>query len=423
MTAVLDAPPAQIGPIPGFDYHVAIAFYPEGAQIARWDVARWDTPAAIWQGAPPRLDVSCDVISVHLSQGRDLPLERFRPGAATVVLDDPGGIYSPWRTPAEGQYGAIRPGIDLVVWIDVEGVSYPRFVGIVDTIEDEFPDPGTDAHRVTLTAYDYLSLLAAYDGLEQSPHGAGELPAARLNRIADNAGYVGARVFDSGTIALQATTLAKNALDEMGMVTDTETGALFADRDGSLVFRDRNGLVSDAHYTSIQATFGEVEPEICYSKISLATDSEKLKNVVSIANEGGSTVTLSDLDSISLYRPRTYRRFDLIHVDPAQSTPIAQRQLDFFAYAANRVENLEIDLTILSPAQRVDVLDLDLLWRIQVRRRAVGVQIVADLQIEAIEESVDANAWTISFVTFSATAIFAVGRWDVALWDHGLWGY
>ena len=130
----------------------------------------------------------------------------------------------------------------------------------------------------------------------------------------------------------------------MGLAVDTETGTIFADRDGLLVFRDRNGLVSDPRYTSVQATFGEVEPEICYTEISFATDSDKIKNVVSIANEGG---TASDADGPGLdraLRPRTYRRFDLIHVDGAESTTIAQRHLDFFAYAANRIETLTVDL-------------------------------------------------------------------------------
>ncbi len=424
MTAtVVDATSHVIGPVEGVDYHVAPALYPEDSTVARWNLSRWDTPAATWAGNAPRLDVSCDVISVSLGVGRDLPLDRFRPGAATVLLDDPHGIYSPWKTAGGDVYGAIRPGIDVVVWIVIDGVVYPRFVGIVDSIEDAFPDPGTGAHRVTFTAHDYLSLLAAYDGVELPAVGAGDLAGARLDRIATNAQYVGARAFDVGTVTLQATTLAKNALDEMGMVTDTETGALFADRDGTLVFRDRNGLVSDPHYPDVQATFGEVEPEICYTAIALATDLAKTRNIVSIANTGGTAVTLSDLDSVSLYRPRTFQRFDLIHEDPAESTRIAQRQLDFYAYAANCAETLDVDMTILSPEQRSDVLDLDLLYRIQVRRRAEGVQIVADLQIEAISETVDGATWTISFSTFSAAAIFKVGRWDRDVWDQGLWGY
>ena len=43
-------------------------------------------------------------------------------------------------------------GIDLIVWAEIDDVVYPRFVGIVDLIVDEFPDPGSDADHVTFTA-------------------------------------------------------------------------------------------------------------------------------------------------------------------------------------------------------------------------------------------------------------------------------
>ena len=201
---------------------------------------------------------------------------------------------------------------------------------------------------------------------------------------------------------------------------------MWADRDGVLVFRDRNGIVSDPDYTTVQAVFGDsdaVAGEICYTAITLASDTNKIKNIVSISNVGGTAVTRSDPTSVSLYQPRTFRRFDLIHVDAAQSVIIAQRHLDFYAYAANRVEQLSVDLATLSPAERVTMLELDTLWRIEVRRRATGFQVVAQLQIEGMAEQITASSWTMTLKTFSATAVFKVGRWDIDLWDHGLWGY
>ena len=426
-------PSGTIGPVGTLTPHVALGYYPEGGNVARWDLARWDTASGQWQGAAPLDDVTCDVVSVALTEGRDLPLERFRPGTATLVLNDPEGKYSPWRTaPDPATYATVRVGIDLIVWVDVPGVgTVPRFRGIVQTIEDDFPDEG-DRHTVTFHAVDYLGLLAAFDGIEQAPAGDGELPGARLQRITANAGYTGAKAFDAGSLALQPTTLAKNALDEAGLVIDTELGALWCDRAGVLVFRDRNGLVADPHYTAVQAIFGD-DPaeisgdfsgdEICYAEIDLASDTDKIKNIVSIANEGGTAVTRQDLTSVSLFQPRTFRRFDLIHQDPAQSPIIAQRHLDFYAYASNRVETLTVDLRAMRDDQRATVLALDTLWRVQVRRRATGFQVVADLQIQGMTETITADAWAITFRTFSASAVFDVGRWDLDLWDHGLWGY
>ena len=169
-TTFLERPGAH-GPIPGIDYHVALGYYPEaGGTVARWDTARWDTAGAKWVGVAPLDDVTCDVISVDTAEGRDQPLERFRPGTCTVVLNDPDGKYSPWSTAFDpSQYSAIRVGIDLVAWAEIGGTRYPRFRGIVDQITDGFDTDGS--HTVTFQALDYLSLLAAYDGVEQ--------PAAR----------------------------------------------------------------------------------------------------------------------------------------------------------------------------------------------------------------------------------------------------
>jgi len=561
-TVYLDDPDGSVGPLAGIDYHVALGYYPEDPTISFWNVAQWDTAGALWEGAAPLDDVSCDVVSVALTEGRDVPLARFRPGAATVVLNDPDGRYTPWRTADDPEaFAAIRVGIDLVVWADIGGTTYPRFRGTVESIDDEFPDVDGQ-HRVTFHALDYLSLLAAYDGTEQPATGTGELTGARLGRIVANAGYTGATQFDAGSVAVQATTLARNALDEAGITVDTELGALWCDRDGVLQFRDRNGLLDDENYTTPQAVIGDAvdateyrpvsasspdpytygspslaidgdpdswwlpdasvthariffdrgpsappmgavwhrwydrdpghhfqpvdynvvgspdgvtyyvlasvtgntstnrvddfvptsfrwfglditafeatgeawahlalvditwfEEEICYTDIALASNTDEIRNIVSIANAGGTAVTRSDLVSVSLYHPRTHQRFDLIHVDPAQSTIIADRHLDFFAYAANRVEAVTVDLVTLNDVQRATILGLDTLHRFTLRRRPEGFQVVAELQVQGMSERVDADKWTVTFRTFSASAVFDVGRWDVDKFDSGLWGY
>jgi hypothetical protein len=278
---------------------------------------------------------------------------------------------------------------------------------------------------VTFQVLDYLSILAAYDSVEQALAGSGEMGGARLHRIADNADYLGPRSFDTGSVPLQPTTLAKSALDEAGMTVDTEQGAFWCTREGVLKFRDRNGLGTEPLYTTVQATFGEVEPEICYTDIVLASDAQKIKNIVSIANVDGVPVTLADDTSIALYRPRTYKRTDLIHLNGADSALMAQRQLDFFANAQNRIDGLGVNLGVLTHDQRLTVLALGALHMIRVLRRAEGFQVAADLQIQGIAEAISPTEWTITFATFSANAVFEVAEWDSALWDSptAKWGY
>lgn len=416
------APSGRVGPLDDVAIHVALGYYPEGTTVARWDVATWDAAAAVWTGDAPLDEITCDVEEVQILRGRDLPLARFRPGTATVTVEDPTGRLSPWRTVGSGAlaYTAIRPGIELRIWAIVGGVRLDRFRGIVDEIDDRFPD--TDRHSVTFVALDYLSVLAAFDGLEQSPVGTNETAGPRLTRIATNAAYAFPTRFDVGTVPLQATTLAKNAVDEAGMVADTEMGALFCDTDGTLVFRDRNGLVADPHYVAVQAIFGEVDPEICYAEITLATDLDETKNVVTISRDGGTATTAVDEASRALYQSRTYRRLDLIHADDGESAVIASRILAIYGDATSRIEDFSVVLTTIPDDVGV-VLALGLLWRIQIRRRAEGFQVAADLQIQTVEERITPDDWSLRFRTFSAEDFHGSGRWDVAFWDSGLWGY
>lgn len=429
--------PLGIGPLDLAEVHVELGYYEQGSDVSLWNVAQWDTAGAKWQGAAPLHDISCDVLSVSIVQGRDQPLDRFRTGTATVLVDDPDGTLSPWSTASvPGTYATIRPGIDLVVWVDILGGGappYPRFRGVVDSITDEWPEPSPDLdapHRVTFHALDYLQDLAAYDGVELAPAGAGETTGNRIGRILNNAGFARESDVDAGTVTVQATTLAKNALDEAGLTVDTERGALWVDRDGVLQFRDRNGLVDNPAYTTVQAVFGEagggggeIEGEVCYSDVKLISDASKIRNIVTVAREGGTATTQIDQTSRALYGPRTYRRLDLIHDTDAESVVIADEMLDQFAYADNRVGALVVDL-VAHPVDLDAVLPLDVLYLIELHRLSRGVQIVAELQIQAITERITPDTWEIEFSTFQAANVFSVARWDTfAQWDVGLWGY
>lgn len=434
------------GPIDLADVHVGLGYYDDPDDVYAWDVAEWDV--GLWGDVAPVVEVDCDVLSVAINAGRDRPLDRFRAGTCTVELDDPTGIYSPWRTATvPEQYAAVRPGIDLYVWVVLDGDRYDRFRGRVDSIVDDWPEQKADEgtpHRITLHAVDGFADLAAFNGAAVGAVGAGETTGARVGRILTNAEYDGASDLDAGTVTVQATTLASPALDELGLTTDTERGALFVDRSGTLVFRDRNGLLSNDAYTSVNATLGDRPPdpdapsedrEICYSEIELASDAALVRNQVSIARVGGSTVTAQDLTSIALYGIRTFRRLDLIHTSDAESSVIANDYLETFAFAQNRIESVTLELVTLSDDTAVlaRVLGLDLLHLIEVRRRADGFQVVAKVQIQAFSERITPDRWTVVLRTFAAVPanVFRVAQWqdEVGIpesedeWDVGLWGF
>jgi hypothetical protein len=424
----------KIGPVPGTDFYVAIGHIPPGTTPTGWDAGTWDTDQ--WDGAASRLstrdvppgltDVTCQVMSVTLNQGRDVPLERFRPGTATVTFYDPDGVLSPWATADDPTADTVtRVGMDMVIWCETPDGTLRRFTGIVDSIKDSFPNAG-DEHTVQFDAVDYLSILASFTAPPVSPAvGAGELTGARMHRILLHAGYRGDTALDAGTIQVQGTTLQTNALDELGVTTDAEMGALWCNRNGTLVFRDRYAMVTDPAFTTVQAIFGDnddIDPtEICYTDITLVSDLSRVRNVVTIGNVGGTPLTLSDTTSVALYRQRTFSDTSMIFADASDATNLAQQQLDAYAYAVNRIESLTVNVGTLTGDQLTAALETDLLYQIEVRRRATGFPVDAELQVQGISERVDANNWTITYRTFAAHVVTLANVWDQGIWDVSVW--
>jgi hypothetical protein len=421
--------PNTVGPVKGVKFHAWLQYYAPGDPVSLWDVAQWDS-ADTWTGDAIEHDVACDVISIGTNEGRDAPLGRFRVGTASIVVNDPEGIYTPWTDAADAEsYSRIRPGIGLRIGATYNDVDYPIFHGTVDAIADEFPN--VTGHEVTFNATDDLKYLALVDGIEQPPVGAGELPGARLERIFAAIGYQGMPQLDAGSIPLLATVLNQNMESEAGIVIDTEVGALFCLPDGTIRFRDRTGLETDPLYTEVQLVFGEVEPELCYDEIALLMNVDEVKNIVTVANTkppGDDTApepikhTVSDTHSIARYGQHTYQRTDLIHEDDAQGPTIAQIYLDTWKDAAQRIDSLSFKPSVF-PNTIEAALTIGLLWMVEVRRRATGFQVVAQLQTESIEHTISAHEWNVNLKTFGAAAVFKVGLWDRDVWDEGLWAY
>ncbi len=287
-------PRAGIGPLEDVEAHVALGYYQASATVSLWDVAHWDTAGGAWEGAAPLDDVSCDVISVTVNEGRDVPLERFRPGSATVVLHDPDGRYSPWHAaPTPRKYGAIRVGIDLVVWAEIDGVRVPRFTGIVDTIDDSFPQTGDD-HLVTRsTRFSITSRSSRRTTGRSNLPPETESAAARDRagpRCCELCGTDVARYRGSLRSRRRPSAAVRARRDRSRPRHGARRGVVRPERRPRLL-RDRNGLVLDPHYTAVQAIFGDVDNppgEICYVDISLETSADKIKKLgLDVANVGG----------------------------------------------------------------------------------------------------------------------------------------
>jgi hypothetical protein len=414
------APPAP-GTALGADLvHVTLAL-PTASDV--WDRGRWDEDRWDAVDFDNFVDVSCDCSGVSIDRGRSGPLDHAQPGRARLELDNPTGIYSPWNTIDVNGSDMGRPVLGPDTPLRVATATGPLFTGFVRTVTET--DDGGES-TVALACTDALSFLGDANGLEQAAQGAGEAAGARLGRIFNQAALPALvdRDLDAGVTALQATTLAKGALEEAWLTADTDGGVLWATAAGVVRYVDPPGIEAP-EFTEPVATFTDDPdrtPGLCPIQFTVASDRDHVKNVVTVARAGGTAQTVTDPVSISRHGARTTQRTDLIHTTDAWSTTIAQIML-------NRLSNAEVTL---SPLDGVPTDDdewyalahvVDLGSRIEVIRHRWAQVLEVLATVDGISHTITLDQWTLTLRCAPGQQTQGYTRWDSARWDVDPWDH
>lgn len=388
-----------------------------------WDRGRWDT--ATWDDLDYAnfVDVSCDCPGVSIDRGRSDPLGHIQPARVAFNLDNPTGVYSPWNTVDVNGADILAPVLGPDVPVRVATHAGPLFTGWVQSATET--DDGGES-TVAVTATDALSFPADANGFEQTSQGGGELAGARLARIL-NAAQVPAlvdRSLATGVIGLQATTLAKGALEECWLVADSDGGVFWCTPAGVLRYVDPNGLEAP-EFTEPAAHFVDAANEapgttLCPIGFTVANTRANIKNVVSVSRAGGTAVTVADSASVARHGARTTQRFDLIHTTDGHSSRLARLMLDRLAGA---------DLT-LSPIDGVATDDddwfalahaLDLNHRVELTRSRWGQTLHALATVDGINHAITLDQWTVTIRCSPGTQVKGWTHWDAATWDAAYW--
>jgi hypothetical protein len=223
------------------------------ASIARWDVARWDDPAATWAGtAPLWLDVTCHVLDVSTAIGRQRAVDKWEVGTATVVCENRDGWADFPRSMAEAEDDdtllTVRPGRSIRVGVQVGGdPPVTLFGGYIDAANPTYD--AVDGARMTLECIDAKGDAGRADLVKLAvAAGLHETVTARLTRILNAASWPSyRRQLDASNVAMRATTLGAKAIDLMDRAADSAGGQVFGDvggdtRDPAVAFRGRDWL-------------------------------------------------------------------------------------------------------------------------------------------------------------------------------------
>jgi hypothetical protein len=392
-----------------------------------WDSGAWDYNT--WQETDTVLgdwtDVTCWIPDGTLklaagSSSGDGVVTRWE--AQTCAFTLIGAQFDPRTGPYTGLLGPALPvRVRWRVTGDPEWLT--AFVGQVT--DDGFAyDP--KAKRATVTATDGAGVLAAYDGLEQAPQGAGEVASARVARIADMAGWpVDLRDITDGGVTLKSTTLAQSAWTLLLAVADTDLAILWINRAGELAYRPLGKVLPPRALSAIIGCHVEnpgaatvIEPVTIEGQQPTIT-----RNIVSISRQSeegateAATVTLRDEPSISRFLAHSYSRTDLLHTDDEWSTTVAQAVLMSSAWPATAPATVELD-------SRADLASSALLLGLEPSLSVAVTENGETWQCEPagwdIEISRARIAGTVSLVDVS---VWFGGAWDDAQFDIGSWGF
>jgi hypothetical protein len=395
--------------------------------LGLWDQAAWDNSmSGTWSGIEPSwLPVDpCRLLDVSTTRGRDRWIDRFGASSASFSLQDPDGRLS-WDSQDDDDMLVVRPGREVRVTARLvsSGETFPVWRGWVETIEDEFVPGQVPAAK--FTAQDSYASLAHINFLEQDPVGAGETSNARIHRLLDLAEWPAAwRDVDAGRTTVQGTNLARAVADDLGITADSEGGAVYADMDGRIAFRNRDWLRTNPASTSLQATVGGADQDVCAASFETTRNADDIVNDVQVARATGTVQQFLDPASISTYRRRTYQRTDYVCDNDDQVAVLGRRILGARATGQVRIPKVTITPTD-SPADWRFVLTVDYGWRLEVHYPTTdGTDWTRTVLVQGITHNITPAGWTTELRVDDLPPGMESGAdwWDGPRgWDEAVW--
>jgi len=304
------------------------------------------------------------------------------------------------------------------IWADVAGVHRDLWRGFVEGIDDSYQP--SDRPSASVRGQDGLAQVAHVDLPERAPLGAGDTSDVRIGRILDAADWpVTWRALEAGQVTVQATNLARNLADELGITADSEGGVVYAGTDGRVYFRNRDWLRIAPYAVAVQATIGPGGP-ICASEHTVVRDAADVRNDVSLARAGGTMLRYTDEDSIALYRRRTYNRGDLICETDAQVALLAQRLIG--ARARSTIRLTDVAVPVVDAASAAFVAAVDYGWRLVVSWADGAESWSRTVHVMGVTHQIRPDSWTVTLAVDDAqaqpTEPWGIGKWGSAKWTE-----
>lgn len=399
-------------------------------QNINWFTLDRDPEPIVWK------DITCDVQNIAVRYGRERYTSRYDVSNLSVQLRNEDGQYT-YRDPHPLN---LRPGRLLRVTATHEGITYPIAYHVIDAINDRMDMDGTVV--TVMTALDTTSILSnkTTPSITENKYKSG----GRIKLLLDSIGYT-LSTLDAGQFTqIGITENGRSMRDEMGIGADSEGGAVYAERDGVIRYRDRTWPTYDDNLKSVTANL-EAKPDLDYVQVipddvptqpgapnvclrEVVTDwsMARVINSVELANVGGTAKTYEVAESIKANGPRTYQRLDFINY-PANYTGLDERANDYLTN--NGTPNLRLNTVRfrpdISPEAWPWTLSVFLNWLVRVWYQNIqekwGWAIVTHVQ--SVEHLISPKEWQTTLavdlpISYVDAPIYEIGIDD---WQGGHW--
>lgn len=312
----------------------------------------------------------------HVRRGRSRILSKFEPGTATIQIYDQNGDWNP-DNPASPYYGDLIPLRKIQIFADYNGTRYYLFTGFITNYITNFALGTDDVSRVTFKCVDAFQLFNGALITTVTGATAGELSGTRVTKILDEIAYPsGLRDIDAGDTTLQADPgTARNALEALRTVEDSELGGFYIDAEGRATFLSRSVITQSLG--SIAYTFADNGSGIAYQAASVNLDVDILLNDVNVQRLGGTTQNAFDQTSIDTYFTHSGVRQDVLMETDSVALSMAQMILSTRSDVETRIDSITLNLEDGSDVARCQAgLNLELLNAVTVTKTMPGASSV-----------------------------------------------
>lgn len=338
-------------------------------------------------------DVTDRVRGFSIRRGKSRQLDNYQAGQATVTFSNNDRAFDPTYA-ASPFYGQVIPKRELR--ITSNGIRQATVL-VDDWNLDYAPQGDSTASAAASDGFAKLANQTLTGGTATS-----QLPGARITAILDSSDVLwptADRLIDTGTVLLGADVQAvdANVLNYLQTIETTESGRLFIDKSGRLVFKDADGV------TPVGASAIDLADDgtgIKYTGMQVVYGSELLYNqtVIGSVIPSAGTAIANGTASQGLYGIQTYTRTDLLMANSADVDALATHLVTQYQNPEFRFEAVTIDLGQISEVEANQVLGMEIgqLCRVKFTPNNIAPAILKYAEVISIAHTADINRHSVT---------------------------